>query len=76
MLRGGGDSFGDHLLVDDRCGEELPADVLELADGGRVHRHPPPAPAGPVEDGPHQAEAAPLAGEATCLTDRPLVIRR
>ena len=37
MLRGGGERLGDHLLVRDSFGEELVADLWELAHGGRFH---------------------------------------
>jgi len=76
MLRGGGDGLGDHLLVVGLWGEELTADLLELANGGGVHDDTAPSAAGAVEDSPYQAEAAAFSGEpadhlhaSTCLAE-------
>ena len=44
--------------------EELAAEILKQADGGRGVDQTPPAAAGPVQHRPHQREAGPLAGEA------------
>jgi hypothetical protein len=68
MLGDGSDSFVvARRVVDgwsDRGGwvEELAAQVLQQAQALRGHGEPAPAAGGPVKDGPHQPQAAGLAG--------------
>src|SRR5438094_4836818 len=65
MLRGGCDSFGEHVVVvDEDVVEQLTAEFGEEADRGNGLVDASPAAAGSVEHGPHQRQAGPFAGES------------
>src|SRR4029450_6000040 len=82
ILRGGGDGLGDHLLVVVVIwwlGQQFAPEVLQSAQRLGGHRQPSPALGRPVQDRPHQRQAAVLAGQAAdhldaapCLTEGPL----
>jgi hypothetical protein len=65
MLRSRRDSLVDGVLLNDVGVEQLAAKLGKQADGAEGLLHAPPAPAGPVEHRPHQAQAAALPGEPT-----------
>ena len=60
-----GRAGGGRILAPDGCGrvQELAAEVLQLAGAVAGGGEPAPAAGGAVQDGPHKAEAAGLAGK-------------